>query len=1247
MSSVVNPDFPATTEICTITVDLIDSTFSFLHALPLRTSVSSGVESRGCKLPEIDMNLLKTKLVLVIALVLLTTVVLPAQTTIATGSIQGTVTDSSGAIVADANVIIANTATGQSITRTTSGGGVYSSGALTPGRYEVRVEAKGFNTAHLSVTVQVSNTATGNVKLTVGSESQVVEVKGSVVGVNTEQATIQGVLTAQQIESLPVNGRNFLDLAQLEPGVQIQDGTNFDPTKIGYSSISFGGRFGRTARIEVDGVDISDETVGTTTQDIPASAIEEFSLSQSNLDLSNELSSSGAVNVVTRSGTNLWHGEGFYLFRDSRAAASLPVAPGTKSPFQRSQYGGNFGGPIVKDKLFFFLDAEKIKQSLQAPIVLVAPFAGYSGNFSSPFKDGSTDARLDYNFGNGAKAFYRNSYFQNQVFGTASTASYQVYKNKDYSRQNVVGVDFSALGLTQSVRFSYLKFQNNISDAVRGSKLPFANFPLSINIGLLQTGPNYLAPQATVQTNLQGKYDGSKVWGKHILRFGGSFTRIQGGGFAAFYSITPNVSSDPNSLGCSVVAPDCPAGPDGTPASNPLNYLASNVILSNGQGYSSEIPALGYPAGGLGPDNRIGLYIGDSWKIRKGLTLSGGVRWVRDTGRLDSDLAAISSLNAAFPGAGNKVSQPNLNFAPQFGVAWDPTGAGKTVFRGGIGLFYENVIFNNILYDRPSRLAKGAFLSTPNLCLSGVAQTIPLPGGKNLQYLAADCTETIGQAAADIALAQTNFQAATPFDLKASNPNFVGNLLSQGLNIPFGMFAPRYRSPRSIQMNIGLQREIRPGTVLSVDLLRNVTTHFLLGVDINHVGDSRYFNLPGALEAIQNTVYPNGTNPYNCQTGPVTQQNAHTAVQCVIDGKPNATISDFANSGLTSADEFGGPGGGCPLDKQGNPLGCAFGGINPKLPSASLLAPIGRSVYNALQMKLTQNVKNPFRYTTGANFQLAYSWSRFVNPGSANSSSVPSVPSANGDQDFVLNAADNRKPSRYMGPSALDRTHQISFGGTFDVVHNFQVGVIGHLYSPLSSPAIVSDQGNFSGTAGGIYRTDFTGDGTTNDLLPGTRNGAFGRDFGVGGLAKAIQAFNAPATGAIGAGNPTPAGAQLIAQGILSQSELVQLQGVPQLLTAPVTGQAEFTWLKSMDLRLSWSHMFFERLKLEPSVGFYNVFNFANFNLPPGTLNGYINSGVGSITDTTKANNLRVGQGTGVFGLGSPRVLEFGMKMTF
>jgi len=201
-----------------------------------------------------------------------------AQSTVGTGSIVGTITDPSGAVFGGAKVAIINAATGQVISLTTNSSGAYNSGALIPGNYKVRVSAKGFRTNETALTVLVGNTANGNVKMEIGQESQVVEVQASMVTVNTEQATVQGVLNAEQIENLPVNGRNFLDLAQLEPGVQIQDGQTFDPTKAGYSSISFGGRFGRTARIEVDGVDVSDETVGTTTTDIPASGIQEFQL---------------------------------------------------------------------------------------------------------------------------------------------------------------------------------------------------------------------------------------------------------------------------------------------------------------------------------------------------------------------------------------------------------------------------------------------------------------------------------------------------------------------------------------------------------------------------------------------------------------------------------------------------------------------------------------------------------------------------------------------------------------------------------------------------------------------------------------------------------------------------------------------------------------------------------------------------------------------------------------------------------
>jgi hypothetical protein len=149
----------------------------------------------------------------------------------------------------------------------------------------------------------------------------------------------------------------------------------------------------------VDGVDVSDETVGTTTEDIPASGIQEFSLAQSSLDLSNDLTSSGAVNVTTKSGTDAFHGEAYGAYRDSAVGAATlpsPVNPVTANPitgsgpvipapYQRNQEGANFGGPLIKDKLFFFLDGERTMQHLAAPVAESGSFASYSGSFQSPF----------------------------------------------------------------------------------------------------------------------------------------------------------------------------------------------------------------------------------------------------------------------------------------------------------------------------------------------------------------------------------------------------------------------------------------------------------------------------------------------------------------------------------------------------------------------------------------------------------------------------------------------------------------------------------------------------------------------------------------------------------------------------------------------------------------------------------------------------------------------------------------------
>ena len=576
-----------------------------------------------------------------------------AQTTISTGSIQGTIIDQSGAVVSGAKVMIANKGTGQTFTVTTTSAGTYASGALNPGEYTVRVEAQGFKTSQVPVTVQVNVTSSANLRLAVGQESEVVEVQGSQVAVNTEQATVQDVLTAQQIETLPINGRNFLDLAQLEPGVQIQDGGTFDPTKNGFSSVSFGGRFGRTARIELDGVDISDETVGTTTMNVPLDAIQEASLQQSSLDLSTELTSSGSVSLTTKSGTNSIHGDGFYYFRDQSLNAALPSD--STNPFQRNQFGGSLGGPILKDKLFFFLTGERNKQDLLDPVLPGGDFTGLAGSFDSPFRETELDGRLDYQISR-FKMFYRFVFDQNKSVLPFIPNSFQPFSNVDHARDHVVGIDFNTGKFTHSIRFGYTKFENGIKDAVTGSsifdpapgiELAIGGDPNCLTAGLDQfcSGPNFLAPQATMQSDHQLKYDASMAYKSHVFRFGAAYNHLHGGGFAEFLGLAPAVGSPSLQSGANldcVTHGDCPfAGGN----SNPLNYPANDVVLGNGQGFSSEKPAFGFPGGGLGPDNRIAFYFGDAWKLKPNFTLTYGLRYVRDSGRTDSDLGPIAALD--------------------------------------------------------------------------------------------------------------------------------------------------------------------------------------------------------------------------------------------------------------------------------------------------------------------------------------------------------------------------------------------------------------------------------------------------------------------------------------------------------------------------------------------------------------------------------------------------------------------------
>jgi hypothetical protein len=1152
-----------------------------------------------------------------------------AQVSNSTGGISGTVTDPQGAVVADVKVTISNKATGTNQTLKTNSDGSFTSGSLPPGNYQILIESPNFRTVQVTVVVQVGQLATFNPKLELGSSSNIIEVTGSAVQINSEQATVQDVLTAADIDQLPINGRNFLDLATLEPGVQIQDGATFDPTKNGYSSLSFGGRFGRSARIEVDGVDISDETVGTVTENIPQSAIQEFQVSQSTLDLSTELTSSGTVNVVTKSGTNDLHGGAYYYGRSDQTSAR--IAP-EQLDFGRKQFGADLGGPIWRNKLFFYGNFERTDQTLANPVQLNGDFAGLSGSFGAPFTEREYLARVDYNIRANWTLFYRFNYDQNLSVRGFNPGVYQPFENVDFAPTHVVGTDFSIGHTTNSIRFEYLKFRNAIADAIgsSGALDPIPGISLNITPNGADTsclgggenfcsGANILAPQKTYQSDTQIKYDGSYTKGRHTIRYGTSFNHILGGGFAKFFALQPMVQSVFNSAN-EAFANTSTFGPGG--ASNPGNWPVNTILFGNGQGFSTETPGFGLPAGGQ-HDNRFEAYIGDQWKFRSNLTITLGLHYGRDTGRADSDIPAISALaqfdNQIYTGLQNRVNQPNKNFGPQIGIAWDPFKTGKTVIRAGGGIYFENAIFNNVLFDRPARLQSGLFLGIAAPCFGGSA-TGPVLGVADSQAGGVPyCGEAVGNAAAQIAADQAAFQAATLAAGPASNGNFIGNALADSpSSTGEQLIAPDYRSPLSEQMNIGVQHQFGHNTVLSVDFVRNVGLHYLLGVDTNRVGSASFLNAPNAQAAITATLTACGAASID----------AAIAACPGLHPTGGATIADFASNGLDSG-QSAASGLPCPT--------CAFPGINPNLGQNEMLFPIGRSTYDGLLVSLKSNLGNPMRGVKHLNLIASYTLSRFDSQAQ--------------DQDFVNNAADFNNSLRFFGPSGLDRTHQVSVGAVMDLPGATRFALTTHWDTAAPLTLSLPQSGN----PGEIFLTDVTGDGTVGDPVPGSNVGSFGRTIKASQINNFINSYNST-----NAGKLTPAGQALVTAGLFTQAQLTSLGAVtPTLANAPA-GQVGVAPIFTFDAHISWElrlnrvlHALPERVVLEPEIALFNVFNYQNHDPFGNELSGVLNGAIGSANGTTahgslgRSNLVTPGSASGVNWYAVPRQAEFGVKLKF
>ncbi len=1179
------------------------------------------------------------------------------------GSIQGSITDSTGAVVPGANIVITGTSTGFTKTLTADQSGFYSVGPLNPGPYTVNVTAPGFQKLAVQTVVRTGTATSGNFKLTIGESTQTVEVNAGALQVNTEQAGVSDVITKQQIDSLPVNGRNFLDLAQIEPGVILQSGETFDPTKAGYSAISVGGVSGRTTRILLDGQDITDETVGTTIFNVSQGAIHEFQLNRSTQDVSGDVTSTGQVLVSTNSGTNNVHGQLFYNFQDHRALFARALN-GQDPQFQRNQFGGSVGFPILRDRLFLFANAERIKQDSSS----VSPVSTGSGAhfgaiaaanpfIPSPYRETYSTARADYNGPLGGHYFARINYNVNAVSSNYGLG-YALYANRDNTPGVAGGADFQLGRFTHSFRVSYEKFHNLISDETAGNTSLYQTVPgvfVRFSTQGLISGPNYLAPQGTFQSDKQFRYDGSWTKGKHNIRYGYSLNRILGGGYAAFFGLSPyqteteatlltgvvDATRNPYGFGCKGVVGAAPCPND--PANG---YRTSTAEIGNGQGSFTEKPAFGLPGSGV-EDWREGAYVSDNWKVTPEFNLIAGVRWSVDTDRANQDIANplcsdVDTANVTAPCTGSASllgqwnpslaaahsHQPYANFGPQIGFNYSPRN-GKTSIRGGFGIFYESDVFNNTTNARNALIKTGAFFSRQVFCSGGGKYSVTFPDGSvvnsvNGVSINQLCFSPVAISGPAFLQLQKDYQANTRANSQLANGSYVGETLQGD-----GIYGTPYRTPYSEQWNGGIQQELFKGSVLSIDYVHNSTLKVGQTVDQNHVGAARYLNTTAATNAIIATTQAAG-----CSGGA-----SAAAINCAIAAHKG--LGDFANNGLDSGSQYL---GGTPASYNGltTATGAAFPGANPLLGTGRFILPIGRSGYDALQVVYKQVTAHPAPGIDQMNFQASYSLSRIVTSSAGGA-----------DQFFSSGSWDNDDPNRYIGRTSLDHTNQLSMGGAFTLKYGPTIGLIGHFYSAPPQTLTLDS----STATGSIFQTDITGDGTIGDIAPNTDPGDYMHRIKAKQLAGYISSFNATQAGRL-----TPAGQALINAGLFSPAQLnaigAVIQPIAQLPQAQALNNPAF---RSLDVNFSYPvrlNRFHEGMSLEPSIVFYNVANFSNYNaaLPTGVLlnqanaNGPINNSSNYLTGPNSydvLNSNRDQRGSGTFDQGAARSTEFQLKFNF
>src|ERR1022692_3503748 len=646
-----------------------------------------------------------------------------------TATVQGVVTDASGAVVPNAEVTIRNQGTGATRAEHTDSAGIYVAASLEVGTYSVQAKAAGFQTINATgIELNVGQTVTQDFRLKVSSTSEVVEVAGSLPVMDSNNVQVGSVVNQQTVQEIPLNGRHFVDLALLTVGTVTPPANGFLTAPLrGQGSFAFNSAGAREDKINfmINGINMSDPVQNQITFQPTINTVQEFEVDNSTYSAEYGRNAGSIVNIATRPGTNAYHGELYEFVRNSYFDArnftnptntgTTTLTPNAQAPFIRNQFGGDGGGYIIKDKLFFYVSYEGLRQRQAVPLPTVnVPSAAQRAAVTDPIVQqllqfipaangpsntfiGSAVANVDIDQGTGnlnynfSDSHRINAYYalQRDVRGEPPTTDgnnlpgygdlrqgkRQIFTLNDVKVFNSNWVNEARIGYNRiHIVFNPDNTLPANSFGINGGVTASVGLPqISISSGPVFGGINGF-PQGRGDLSTELSDTVSWTRGKHSIKFGGEWRRINNNNF----TYTP-----------------------GTFAFSSLNSFLGFNSTTNTYGTDSVSSFSTTSSNRANREfvNSIGGFVTDNYKIAPRLLLDLGIRWdwygspAEGAGRYTEFIPSSDSLvQLGTNGAPSSPYQQNFRFQPRLGFAYDVRGDGNWIVRSAFAIMADQPI---------------------------------------------------------------------------------------------------------------------------------------------------------------------------------------------------------------------------------------------------------------------------------------------------------------------------------------------------------------------------------------------------------------------------------------------------------------------------------------------------------------------------------------------------------------------------